>query len=118
MKASFFVIALFVSFSVMAQDENWVNRISFNTTGNCPDSITCYTQISVEINLQALTDSVTITLIIGSTQGGNDIYNRQYLFTPSIYNQPGVTQGQGGNPVFNLGEYIITENFYVDSFLK
>ena len=118
MKNLFLGLVLLVSLSAAAQDDSWVNRISFEATQNCPDSTNCYNTVKVEINRLALRDSSEITLTIGTSPGGNDILNRKYLFTPAVFSQQGVEQGATGNPVFNLGEYLIAGEFYVDSFIK
>jgi hypothetical protein len=118
MKKYLVIFSFFLSLTVIAQEDQWVNRISFNTTANCIDSLTCYTQIAIEINKDAIPDSAKVTLIIGSTPGTNDIYSKRFQYVPSIYNENEVSRNTDGNPVFILGEYIVTEQFYVDVFIE
>jgi hypothetical protein len=117
MKKLLFTLLLGISFTclISAQEENeWLYKIAFAGTENCIDSLTCYEQILIEVNMVMIPDSSNLVLKIGNTPGGSNIFSRQLLKSAGIFTQTNVVQDSVGNAVISLGEYIVDEQFYVD----
>ncbi|HBH47865.1 MAG TPA: hypothetical protein DDX98_04460 [Bacteroidales bacterium] len=112
-----FAFILFVSITVIsfAQEEEdmWLNRTNYINTDNCIDSVTCYTIVVVDINKAVVMDSMSFQFNIGKQYGASDIFGRSMVYTPAIYQEEGVTDN-GSFFTVKLGEFIITEEFFVD----
>ena len=115
-----FVLIIFVlnAQDAMPDNDGWINRINMVETQDCIDSVTCYTEVIVDVNRAILMDSVYVNIIIGSTPGGSDIYNQRYQYTPSLITQPGISVTDDGVLKFSLGKFIVTETFFVDMLLE
>lgn len=113
MKKLFFVIGIFLSLSVLAQDDQWVNQTSYIPTENCIDSVTCYTIVKMDVNLSALTDSSIFTINIGSTYGGTDFFTKTFIYSNQLNVNAEVESITNNVALFNLGSYIIEEEFFV-----
>ena len=125
MKKTFFSLAFYtlVAFSACGQetpqnDNGWIKRINSLETQDCIDSVTCYTEVIVDVNRAILMDSVYVSIIIGSTPGGSDIYNQRYQYTSSVTSLPNVSVVDDGALKFSLGKFIVTESFFVDMLLE
>lgn len=116
------IIAL-VALAANAQEapqgnNDWINRINMVETDDCIDSVTCYTEVIVDVNRAVLIDSAYVKIIIGSTPGGSDIYNQRYQYTSSVTSLPNVSVADDGALKFSLGKFIVTESFFVDMLLE
>lgn len=108
-------MGLTITFLASAQEEEeWIYKISHIVTEHCIDSVTCYSEILVELNMNFIPDSTVLILKIGDTPGGDNIYNRQLIKTDDIYSQADVLKDNTGNAVVSMGEYLVDEQFYVD----
>jgi hypothetical protein len=101
--------------TVFAQEEEdmWLNRTNYINTDNCIDSVTCYTIVVVDINKAVVMDSMNFQFNIGTQYGASDIFGRNLVYTPAIYQEEDVTDN-GSYFTVKLGEFIITEEFFVD----
>lgn len=116
MKKIFLIIGLvFIALSLYSQeDEQWINRTRYEVTENCPDTINCFSQVYVDVNLSVIPDSAQILFNIGTTYGAGDIFTRQLQKTEAAFTLPDVEETEGGNISVYLGEYLIDEHFFVD----
>jgi hypothetical protein len=114
----FSVLAILMASSYTQEGDDWINRISYNTTEECIDSIQCYTEVFVKVNMSVVLDSASICIKIGSTYGTDDIYGQCFLNAPSLKTEVGVASDQQGDITINTGKYIIGEEFFVDMTIK
>ena len=118
---TFFSIAILLtifSLSHAQEGDDWINRINYNTTTDCPDSVNCYTEVFVDVNMKVVFDSAQICLKIGSTFGASDIYGKCFLNAPSLDAEAEVVRGEDGNIQVNLGRYLIGNDFFVDMIIE
>jgi hypothetical protein len=115
-----FVLIVFVlnAQDAVPSNNDWINRINMVETDDCIDSVTCYTEVIVDVNRAVLIDSAYVKIIIGSTPGGSDIYNQRYQYTSSVTSLPNVSVADDGALKFSLGKFIVTESFFVDMLLE
>ena len=83
------------------------------------DSVSYYTGVYIDLNSLVTIDSSRLIITIGSNVGLNDIFYREYIYTPAIFSDNSVTL-VNGIPVFYLGRYIIpdTAPFIVDMVIE
>jgi hypothetical protein len=103
-----------LSKATFSQDSEWINRVNFEPTEQCLDSVNCYTQVIMEINPEKIPDSAWMWLKIGSEYGSDNIYSKKYQKTDSLTEQPEVAIDDQGIIIINLGSYIIAGDFFVD----
>ncbi len=117
----FFVLVtiLMQGYAMFSQDNDWTYRVNFRETGEKADSVTYYTGVYIDLNPLVTIDSSRLIITIGSDVGLNDIFYREYTYTPAIFSDHSVTL-VNGIPVFYLGKYIIPETapFIVDMIIK
>ena len=115
-----FVLIIFVlnAQDAMPGNDGWINRINMIETRDCIDSVTCYTEVIVDVNRAILMDSVYVNIIIGSTPGGSDIYNQRFQYTSSVTSLPNVSVADDGALKFSLGKFIVAGSFFVDMLLE
>jgi hypothetical protein len=106
--------ALAVPFVKAQTGNDWIYRVNFIPQSECPEGVTCPSEVKVDLNLSMIPDSSYIWLKIGSTAGSSDIYSRKYAYDNTFFQQSGVTTDGSGNVSISLGRYITGENFYVD----
>ena len=113
------VLSMFLYIGVQAQEgttneDVWINRINMIETQECIDSVTCYTEVIIDVNPVVVPDSLFIKVTIGSSYGLSDIYLASYQNTPSIGDNENVEVIEGGVIKINMGKYIVTEAFFID----
>lgn len=108
-------VAMVSLISLQAQDDEWINRTKYTITENCVDSVSCYTQVLVDVNMASVPDSANITFNIGTNYGSADIYTRTIQKTGSVFTLDSISRLEDGNISVLLGEYLISdEHFFVD----
>ena len=108
---------------IKAQDtgENtWISQVRMEDTGIGSDSTGYYTRVVVELNMEVLTGSFTLTMMIGSVPGGNDIYYNTVRYDGAVFTGTNPSHSMDGNIArFEMGQYIIPdENFYADAIVE
>jgi len=112
------IILLFAAIAVhfvKAQTANdWIYRVNYIAQSDCPEDVTCPSEVKVDLNISMIPDSSYIWFKIGSTAGSSDIYNRKYAYDNTLLQQSNITTDSTGNISVSLGKYMIGEKFYVD----
>jgi hypothetical protein len=110
------VVSVLFFCTAHTQDPNneWTYKISYLTTDDCVDSVTCYTEIVINLNMVIVPDSTLMNFKIGSTFGAGDIYDASYYRTPALPELPEVSIDSLGNANISLGKYIVGDDYYVD----
>ena len=109
------VLAVCIVFIQASEDENnWIYRVNYLTTEDCPDSVNCFTEVKVDINMQRIPDSAFMKLKIGPEFGSETIFSQQYLNAASLTSEAGVVADSTGLVTITLGKYLIDGPFFID----
>lgn len=92
-------------------DSSWVYTVDYNVVSQTPDTSLYNTGVYINMNKLVVRDSSQLIVKLGYIEGHDDLYHKEYLYAPSIYNNPEVTL-LDNYLRFYLGQYIMPINHY------
>jgi len=115
-KKSLFISILLFSILVsnakaQTSDSSWVYTVDYNIVNQTADTSLYNTGVYINLNKLVVRDSSQIIVKLGYIEGHDELYHKEYLFAPSIYNNSEVTL-RDNYLRFYLGQYIMPFNHY------